>query len=209
MLYRSVLLLLVSSWLVLPAVAQTQEGPRQLNTLPTPAAADTTRRPAPRQLASPPVVPDSVRQQQQRQAVLPPANTTRYAVGLKTGQVYKAYDVMVKQPLIGRSFLLLDGQQRLDLDQVRYYEDETGFYVRTTLPGRSSRETTLRRDRVGRLSLYSITSTQYAGSGFGSPYGYGRYGALAGLAALTAMAAPCTAPPKPSISAKTTVRLKT
>ncbi|MDF7810072.1 hypothetical protein [Hymenobacter sp. YC55] len=189
MMHRSVLVLLSSFSLLQTVAAQAQEGPRQLNTLPTPttrpATPDTTRRAAPptapRQLASPPVVPDSVRQQQQQRAALPPGNTTRFAVGLKDGKVYQAYDVLVKQPLIGRSFLLLDGQQRLELDQVRYYEDETGFYVRTTLPGRSSRETTLRRDRVGRLSLYSITSTQYAGNGFGSPYGYGRYGGFGGF----------------------------
>ncbi|HEX8429061.1 hypothetical protein [Hymenobacter sp.] len=188
MMHRSVLVLLGSFFLLQPVAARAQESPRQLNTLPAPTAprapADTTRRAtspaAPRQLASPPVMPDSVRQQQQQQrAVLPPGNTTRYSVGLKSGQVYKAYDVIIKQPLLGRSFLLLDGQQRFELDQVRYYEDETGFYVRTTLPGRSSRETTLRRDRVGRLSLYSITSTQYAGNG--SPFGYGGYGRYGGF----------------------------
>ncbi|RSK35948.1 hypothetical protein [Hymenobacter metallilatus] len=174
----------------LAAPALAQQTPRELNTLPgspapapaTPAApvttapADTARRaPAPRVLASPPVVPDSARAQ--RAAPLPPANTTRYAVGLKSGQVLRGYDVEVKQPVFGRTFLLVDGQQRLDLNDVRYYEDETGFYVRTTLPGRSKRETTLRRDRVGRISLYSITSQQYVSNpgGFG-PYGYGRYG---------------------------------
>ncbi|UOR04035.1 hypothetical protein MUN82_13900 [Hymenobacter aerilatus] len=115
-----------------------------------------------------------IRQQQQQRQMqsLPPANTTRYAVGLKGGQVYRAYDVEIKQPVFGRNFLLLDGQQRIDFDQVRYYEDETGFYVRTTLP-KSRREATLRRDRVGRLSLYSITRTQYAG---GSPFGYSPFG---------------------------------
>jgi hypothetical protein len=109
----------------------------------------------------------------------PPVETTRFAVGLKNGRVIRAYDVEIKQPVFGRSFLLLDGQQRLDLSEIRYYEDETGHYVRTTLPN-SRRETTLRRDRQGRISLYSITSTQYNGSGFGSPYGgfggFGRYG---------------------------------
>lgn len=173
--------------LLLPISLMAQDAPRQLNTLPpaspTPAAAptDTTRRKAaPRQLAAPPVLPDSVRQQAQR-TVLPPANTTRYAVGLKSGQVYRGFDVLVKQPLFGRPFVLLDGQQRFELDQVRYYEDETGFYVRTTLPGRSNRETTLRRDKVGRLSLYSITSTQYAGNSFGGPFGYGGYGRYGGF----------------------------
>lgn len=177
---RSALLLIASFGLALPVATQAQDGPRQLNTQPpaAPARPDTTRRAAPRELAAPPVLPDSVREQQQQRAVLPPAATTRYAVGLKTGQVYRAYDVMIKQPLLGRSFLLLDGQQRFDLDAVRYYEDETGFYVRTTLPGRSKRETTLRRDKVGRLSLYSITSTQYAGNGMGGPFGYGGYGGM-------------------------------
>ncbi|SHL71384.1 hypothetical protein [Hymenobacter psychrotolerans] len=182
--HRSALLL--TAGLALPAAALAQAAPRQLQTLPSAPTAptpDTTRRAAPRQLAAPPSLPDSVRQQQQQRATLPPANTTRYAVGLKTGQVYKGFDVTVKQPFIGRPYLVLDEQQRFDLDQVRYFEDESGFYVRTTLPGRSKREATLRRDRVGRISLYSITSTQYAGNGMGGfgPYGgYGRYGGFGG-----------------------------
>ncbi|OUJ73084.1 hypothetical protein BXP70_14690 [Hymenobacter crusticola] len=118
-------------------------------------------------------------QQRQRQMDQMPAETNRFAVGLKNGQVLRAYDVEVKQPVFGRSFLLVDGLQRYDLSDVRYYDDETGHYVRTTLP-KSRRETTLRRDRPGRISLYSITSTQYAGNGFGYPYGgyggFGRYG---------------------------------
>ncbi|TGD83108.1 hypothetical protein [Hymenobacter wooponensis] len=147
------------------------------------APADTARRVATEQraVAAPPAVPDSEREQQQQrrqQMAIPSANTTRYAVGLKTGQVVRGYDVEIKQPVFGRSFLLIDGQQRFELDQVRYYEDETGFYVRTTLPGRSSRESTLRRDRVGRISLYSITSTQYMNNPYGGlgGYGFGRYG---------------------------------
>lgn len=200
MLLRSLPVLALCA-LAAPALAQ--QTPRELNTLPgtpaptapvtpapvaptpvTPAAVaspDTTRRtPQPRTLAAPPVVPDSARAPRQTQ--LPPANTTRYAVGLKSGQVLRGYDVELKQPLLGRTFLLLDGQQRFDLTDVRYYEDETGFYVRTTLPGRSKRESTLRRDRVGRISLYSITNQQYMnnGGGFGSPYGYGRYGGFGG-----------------------------
>lgn len=188
--------------LALPALAQ--QTPRELNTLPgtsapprpapstpapatpaapTPAAttpattapADTARRPAPRTLAAPPARPDSA-VQQARQAPVPPANTTRYAVGLKTGQVVRGYDVEVRQPVFGRTFLLVDGQQRFELDQVRYYEDESGFYVRTTLPGRSKRESTLRRDRVGRISLYSITTQQYVNN----PGGFGPYGRFGG-----------------------------
>ncbi|MBT9393353.1 hypothetical protein KLP40_09280 [Hymenobacter sp. NST-14] len=171
------MLLRTLSFLTLSALATSglaQQTPRgELNTAPapvTPAAPDTTRR----VLAAPPAAAPTPAPDQ---APLPPANTTRYSVGLKSGQVLKGYDVEIKQPLLGRTFLLVDGQQRLDLNDVRYYEDETGFYVRTTLPGRSKRESTLRRDRVGRISLYSITSQQYTNNPYGmGPYGYGRYG---------------------------------
>ncbi|UOQ79206.1 hypothetical protein MUN84_15885 [Hymenobacter sp. 5516J-16] len=173
---------------------------------PAPAAvvpaspADTTRR-APRALAAPPTVPDSARRRP-AQAQLPPANTTRYAVGLKSGQVVRGYDVELKQPLLGRTFVLVDGQQRFELNDVRYYEDETGFYVRTTLPGRSKRESTLRRDRVGRISLYSITNQQYVNNPYGySPFGYGRYGYGNPYGATGGMAA--TARCARSISART------
>jgi hypothetical protein len=92
--------------------------------------------------------------------------------------VYSASDVETKNPLFGHSYLLLDGQRKFDLAEIGFYEDETGHYVRTTLPN-SSRETTLRREKTGRISLYSITSTQYSSGpgGFGYPgYGYGGYG---------------------------------
>ncbi|WP_202910442.1 hypothetical protein [Hymenobacter sediminis] len=186
--FRSLSLLLLCT-VAVPALAQ--QTPRELNTLPgaprpvptppatvNPAPAATPAAPAPAPTAvAPPAVPDSARRQAPAQAQLPPANTTRYAVGLKNGQVLRGYDVELKQPLLGRTFVLVDGQQRLDLNDVRYYEDETGFYVRTTLPGRSKRESTLRRDRVGRISLYSITSQQYMNNPYGySPYGMGRYG---------------------------------
>jgi hypothetical protein len=101
----------------------------------------------------------------------------RFQVGLKNGMVYSANDVEVKSPLFSHSFLLLDGQRRLDFAEVGYYEDESGHYVRTTLPG-SNRETTFRREKTGRISLYSTTSTSYSPSygGMGGGFGYGGMG---------------------------------
>ena len=167
--------LLLNAGTVALAYAQT-DAPRQLGgapTLPPPArprtapappppgsAADTTRRaavdvPAPGPATAPVFVPPAPGQ-------LPGNNTSRnrFQVGLKNGLVYNAADVEVKTPLFGRSHLLLDGQRKLELAEVGFYEDETGHYVRTTLPG-ASRESTLRRDKTGRISLYSITSSQY------------------------------------------------
>ncbi|UOQ97206.1 hypothetical protein MUN81_18450 [Hymenobacter sp. 5317J-9] len=174
------------------------EGPRQLGappSLPTPAKPRVA--PAPRQLESVPVAPPDTTRRATVTAPLPapmpapvyaptpagqlPGNNTRpprFQVGLKNGLLYSANDVETKTPLFGRSYLLLDGQRKFELAEVGFYEDETGHYVRTNLPG-SSRETTLRREKTGRISLYSITTTQYNSGpgGFGYPgYGYGGYG---------------------------------
>ncbi|MDB5234149.1 MAG: hypothetical protein JWR44_1142 [Hymenobacter sp.] len=184
--------------------AQAQdEGPRQLGTPPTlPAPPRPRATPAPRQLDTVPVAPaDTTR----RAAVTTPlpgpmsapapvyaptpagqlpgnnARPARFQVGLKNGMVYSASDVESKSPLFGHPYLLLDGQRKFDLSEVGFFEDETGHYVRTTLPG-SSREATLRREKTGRISLYSITTSQYSSGpgGFGYPgyggYGYGGYG---------------------------------
>ncbi|WP_310396244.1 hypothetical protein [Hymenobacter sp.] len=174
------------------------DGPRQLGAPPAlPAPARPTPAPAPRQLET---VPGAPRDTARRATVatpqpgpvaapapvyaptpagqLPGTNTrpARFQVGLKNGMVYSASDVETKSPLFGRSYLLLDGQRKFELAEVGFYEDESGHYVRTTLPG-SSRESTLRRDKTGRISLYSITSSQYNSGpgGFGYP-GYGGYG---------------------------------
>lgn len=174
------------------------DAPRQLGappTMPTPARPRAT--PPPRQLDAVPVAPtDTTRRATvttPQAAPMPnptpvyaptpagqlPGNNTRparFQVGLKNGMVYTANDVETKSPLFGRSYLLLDGQRKFELAEVGFYEDETGHYVRTTLPN-SSRETTLRREKTGRISLYSITTTQYNSGGFGYPgYGYGGYG---------------------------------
>jgi len=145
------------------------------------APPDTARRaaaaPAPQPAPAPVYAPTPAGQ-------LPGGSTrpSRFQVGLKNGMVYSANDVETKNPLFGRSYLLLDGQRKFELGEVGFYEDETGHYVRTNLPG-SSRETTLRREKTGRISLYSITTTQYASGpgGFGYPgYGYGGYGGFGG-----------------------------
>jgi len=156
-----------------PVRARPTPAPRQLGAVPT-AAPDTAQRPA---AALPAAAPAPV------YAPTPPGQLPgssrrppRFQVGLKNGLLYNAADVEVKSPLFGRAYLLLDGQRKLEFAEVGFYEDETGHYVRTTLPG-ASRESTLRRDKTGRLSLYSITTSQYSSGpgGFGSP-GYGGYG---------------------------------
>ncbi|WP_151085682.1 hypothetical protein [Hymenobacter baengnokdamensis] len=185
---------LSAAWL--PASAQ--DAPRQLGGAPVvPTPAPRQAAPAPRQLDTVPAAtttpaPDSARrapvatspEAAPAQPAPGPTNRpyimggstrpTRYQVGLKNGAIYNVYDVEVKQPLFGRNFLLLDGQRRVEMSEVGFYENETGHFVRTTLPG-SSREATLRREKTGRISLYATYNTSYAPGGYGMP-GYGGFG---------------------------------
>lgn len=166
--------------------------PQQLETVPAPAAApasvataaDSTRSAAPvvTAPAPPPAAPTAPQAGSPfgRPYVLDsPARPARYQVGLKNGQIYSVYDVEVKSPLFGRSHLLLDGQRRIDLADVGFYEDQSGHYVRTTLP-HSNRETTLRREKTGRISLYATYNTSYASSPYGMGMGGFGYGGLGG-----------------------------
>ena len=169
-----------------PSRPRSTPAPRQLDTVPV-APRDSTRRAAaptttPGPMASPaPVYAPTPAGQ------LPGNNSrpTRFQVGLKNGLLYNAFDVQTKTPLFGRSYLLLDGQRKFEMAEVGFYEDESGHYVRTTLPG-SNRESTLRRDKTGRISLYSITSSQYnsapGGMGMGmGGFGYGGMGGFGGM----------------------------
>ena len=168
-----------------PAGRPATPAPRQLDTVPATApaatapaapspaatAADSTRQPAAvvAEPVAPPPAPAAGTSPFGRPYIMGGSTRpARYQVGLKNGQVYNVTDVEVKSPLFGRSHLLLDGQQRIDLSDVGFYEDQTGHYVRTTLPN-SNREATLRREKTGRISLYATYNTSYASS----PYGYG------------------------------------
>ncbi len=177
--HRSALFLVVGFGLALPVATQAQDGPRQLNTLPS-LKQDTTRQGAVRQLNSQtsitepthqpqqatttlPTITEVVNQMLQHRTQLPDTIRYSYSVGLKTGQVYNAYRIDTEQPFLGGPVLVLDGKQRFDLNTVRYYEDGTGFYVRAMLSDRSKHEKTLRLNALGRIKSYCITESHYNG----------------------------------------------
>lgn len=165
-----------------PARARVTPAPRQLDTVPIPPP-DTTHRTAVTQPQPGPVTAPAPVYAPTPAGQLPGGSTraARFQVGLKNGLLYNASDVEVKSPLFGRSYLLLDGRRKFEMAEIGFYEDESGHYVRTTLPN-SSRETTLRREKTGRISLYSITTSQYNPGGYGYPgYGYGGMGMGMGM----------------------------
>ncbi|WP_147320939.1 hypothetical protein [Hymenobacter lapidiphilus] len=62
--------------------------------------------------------------------------------------------------MLGRSYLLVDGQSRLALTEVGFYENETGYYRRAR-PRGNLREVTLRQVLPGRLSVYEPRTSLY------------------------------------------------
>ncbi|MEJ7659973.1 MAG: hypothetical protein WKG07_10290 [Hymenobacter sp.] len=97
----------------------------------------------------------------------------------------------------------------MELNEVGFYENENGHFVRTTLPG-SSREATLRREKTGRISLYATYQYQLLaglrrhGRLWLRRLRLRRHGRLRGYPVAVA-----TAPPRPSISRRITARFKT
>lgn len=82
-----------------------------------------------------------------------PRLASYFRVGLKTGSVLRAADVAAHYPLFGPAYLIMDGQHRVALTEVGFYENGTGYYRRAR-PRGTLREFTLRRVLPGRLSVY-------------------------------------------------------
>lgn len=129
------------------------EAPRQLGGAP--AAADSAHRPAAASVRAGSGVP----------APSGPASHSR--VGLKSGPVLSATHVAAHYPLLGRSYLLVDGESRLALTEVGFYENETGYYRRAR-PRGNFREVTLRQVLPGRLSVYEPRTSLYRRLAMGS-----------------------------------------
>ncbi len=131
--------------------------PRQLGgapaAVPVPMAVDSVRRPA----------AASIHTGQAASS----GSASRFRVGLKTGPVLSATDVAAHYPVLGRSYLLLDGQKRLEMTKVGFYEDETGYYRRAQPKG-NFREVTLRQVLAGRLSVYEPRTSTYQRLAMGS-----------------------------------------
>lgn len=129
------------------------EAPRQLGGVP--AATDSARRPAAASVPAGSGVP------------APAGPASPFRVGLKTGPVLRAAHVAAHYPWLGRAYLLVDGQRRLALTEVGFYEDETGYFRRAR-PRGTFREATLRRVLPGRLSVYAPRTSLFRRLAVGS-----------------------------------------
>ena len=149
--FSGVVLLLMACLNSLWAHAQAGNGvPRELGGAPAAAsvpATDSARRPT------------AVSSQAGSGASAPAGLVSHYRVGLKAGPVLSATYVAAHHPLVGRAYLLVDGERRA-LAEVGFYENETGYYRRAR-PRGALRELTLRRVLPGRLSVYEPRTSLY------------------------------------------------
>lgn len=100
--------------------------------------------------------------------VLAQSSDSTFVVGLKNGTIYYPGTLKMKTPIVGRAHLLLNKDQRIDLDKVKYYQDATGYYVFKNIDG--FRETRLKREVQGRVNTYSRIVDTYS-PGFTGPNG--------------------------------------
>ncbi len=90
-------------------------------------------------------------------------------VELKNGKVFHPKTLKYKQPTFGRDHLLIDGETKIEPDRVKYYQDESGYYVWSWVKGQNQR---LKRELVGKINMYSRTVSTYTP---GMPMGGGGF----------------------------------
>ncbi len=77
-------------------------------------------------------------------------------VGLRTGQVLFPESIVYKTPLLARSYLLINGEDKIEKDLIAYYQAADGFY-RFADMGRGlmiNRNTRIKRIAEGAIEAY-------------------------------------------------------
>lgn len=98
-----------------------------------------------------------------------------YFVGLKSGKVLTAQSISLRERGFNSSYLILDGQEQILLDQVLYFQNQDGYFVYEPIEG-ARRSTLLRREFEGNISMYTVTRMVYSSNNI-SPYdNFGRRG---------------------------------
>lgn len=73
-------------------------------------------------------------------------------VGLKTGQIIHPTLLKLKNPFLGKSYLLLDETQKIKLDEVDYYQTTSEYFIVRSVGFSSS--TPLKRIEAGEIAVY-------------------------------------------------------
>lgn len=74
-----------------------------------------------------------------------------------------------KSPVIGKQHLLIGGEKKVNIEEVKAYQDATGYYLFDYVSGYS--RTRLKRETVGKISTYSRTFSTYVPGAPGMPGG--------------------------------------
>lgn len=97
------------------------------------------------------------------------AQDHEFLIGLSDGTTLYPTTLKYKTPAFGESHLLINKEQKITLDQVRFYQDDSGYYVFDRIDGNN--RTRLKREMEGRINTFSrMVSTYTPGVGVpGSP----------------------------------------
>lgn len=91
---------------------------------------------------------------------------SKLQVGLKDGTILYPEVLKYKTPTFGETHLLLDKEEKIYPEQIRFYQDHTGYYVFDWIdPYHLER---LRRETQGKINMYSRVVNTY-NPGMGMP----------------------------------------
>ncbi len=92
-----------------------------------------------------------------------------FIVGLRNGNVIHPQSLQYKAPMFTKPFLLVNGEEKIEVEKVQYYQDETGYYVWKYVNDFEG-EVKLKREISGEISAYSRITTQYMYNEYGGSY---------------------------------------
>lgn len=102
-------------------------------------------------------------------------NAQKLEVGLKNGDVLFPSSIKYKTPAFGSEHLLINGETKYAVDRVKYYQDESGYYIWDYIGLKGN--VRLKRELEGKINTYSRIVSSYSAPMYG-PNGYGSGGSF-------------------------------
>jgi len=97
------------------------------------------------------------------------AQDSSLIVGLKSGKVIHANQLKLKEPLLKSSYILVNESEKYPIQEVKYYQDQTGYYSWARIDA-YGKEVKLKRELTGNVNTYSRLVSSYSYNEFGGMY---------------------------------------
>lgn len=94
---------------------------------------------------------------------------TTLMVELKNGKIIYANTIELKEPAFKSSYLLVNDNDKYEIENISYYQDKTGYYIWAKTDGYGE-NLKLKRELSGKINTYSRIATQYTHNQYGGTF---------------------------------------